>query len=136
MSGQGFLHAGDYLQRWLAAVPANIKDSIKTTFPGAPGRGGSDFASFIAYGAPAFSLSSLNWSYGTYTWHTNRDTYDKIVFDDLQNNAILAAALAYMASEDPVTTSREKSVLPNDPKTGEPAKWPEPTKSIRKGGLD
>ncbi len=98
--------------------------------------GGSDFASFVAMGAPAFSLSSLNWSYGTYTWHTNRDTYDKIVFDDLRNNAILVAALVYMASEDPVTTNREKSVLPINTRTGEQFKWPEPTKSIRKGGLD
>ena len=87
-------------------------------------------------GAPAFSLSSLNWSYGTYTWHTNRDTYDKIVFDDLRANAILAAALAYLASEDPATTNREKSVLPINTRTGEQFKWPEPTKSIRKGGLD
>src|ERR1700722_8111993 len=112
LSGQGFLNAYDYLQRWLVKVPSGIRDSIKTTFPGIPGGGGSDFASFVAMGAPAFSLSSLNWSYGTYTWHTNRDTYDKIVFDDLHNNAILVAALAYMASEDPVITSRDKSVLP------------------------
>jgi hypothetical protein len=136
LSGQGFLNSYDYLQRWLSKVPSNIRDSIKTTFPGIPGGGGSDFASFVAMGAPAFSLSSLNWSYGTYTWHTNRDTYDKIVFDDLQNNAILAAALAFLASEDPVTTSREKSVLPVNNRTGQPIKWPEPVKSTRKGGLD
>ena len=98
LAGQGYLNAYDYLGRWLTKVPSEIRDSIKTTFPGTPGGGGSDFASFVAYGAPAFSLSSLNWSYGTYTWHTNRDTYDKIVFDDLRSNAILVAILAYMAS--------------------------------------
>ena len=136
LSGQGFLNAYDYLQRWLVKIPSAIRDSIKTTFPGIPGGGGSDFASFVAMGAPAFSLSSLNWSYGTYTWHTNRDTYDKIVFDDLHNNAILVAALAYMASEDPVMTSRDKSVLPVNLKTGDRIKWPEPVRSIRSGGLD
>ena len=136
LSGQGFLNSYDYLQRWLAKVPPNIRDSIQTTFPGTPGGGGSDYASFVARGAPAFSLSSLNWSYGIYTWHTNRDTYDKIVFDDLRNNVILVAALAYMASEDPVTTSREKSKLPINPRTGEQIKWPEPVKAARKGGLD
>jgi hypothetical protein len=135
LSGQGFLNAYDYLTRWLAKVPDSLKSEIKTTFPGAPGRGGSDFASFVAAGAPAFSLSSTNWSYGAYTWHTNRDTYDKIVFDDVRSNAILAAILAYMASEDPATTSREKSVLPANAK-GEPTKWPEPVKSNRHGGLD
>jgi hypothetical protein len=135
LSGQGFLNAYDYLGRWLSKVPENIKTPIETRFPGAPGGGGSDFASFVAVGAPAFSLSSLNWSYGTYTWHTNRDTYDKIVFDDVRSNAILAAIMAYQASEDPVKTSREKSVLPNNAK-GEPAAWPEQRKATRRGGLD
>jgi carboxypeptidase Q len=135
LSGQGFLNSYDYLTRWLSKVPSDIKDQIKTSFPGEPGRGGSDFASFVAAGAPAFSLSSTSWLYGAYTWHTNRDTYDKIVFDDLRANAILAAILAYQASEDPTTTSRDKSILINS-KTGEPAKWPDPVKPIRRGGLD
>jgi carboxypeptidase Q len=136
LAGQGFLHAYDYLGRWLAKVPSNIRTQIETRFPGAPGSGGSDFASFVTVGAPAFSLSSTSWSYGIYTWHTNRDTYDKIVFDDVRSNAILTAILAYMASEDPVKTSREKIVLPANPRTGEPGTWPAPTKAIRKGGLD
>ncbi|HEY6899421.1 MAG TPA: M20/M25/M40 family metallo-hydrolase, partial [Puia sp.] len=136
LSGQGFLYSYDFLTRWLSKVPSNIRDSIKTTFPGTPGGGGSDFASFVAVGAPGFGLSSLNWSYGSYTWHTNRDTYDKLVFDDVRSNAILVAALAYMASEDPATTPRDKSVLPLNLRTGEPTQWPQQTKSIRKGGLD
>jgi hypothetical protein len=78
----------------------------------------------------------LNWSYFNYTWHTNRDTYDKIVFDDLRNNAILAAIMVYMACEDPEKTSREKAVLPVNPTTGKQAAWPAQTKATRKGGLD
>jgi carboxypeptidase Q len=136
LGGQGFLNSYEYLTRWLSKVPADIKDQVKTNFPGAPGRGGSDFASFVAAGAPAFSLSSTSWLYGIYTWHTNRDTYDKIVFDDIRNNAMLAAILAYEASEDPTTTSRDKSVLPPNAKTGEATKWPDPVKSTRRGGLD
>lgn len=134
ISGQGFLHAYDYLGRWLEAVPDTITRHIETTFPGNPGRGGSDYASFVAAGAPAFSLSSLSWSYWNYTWHTNLDTYDKIVFDDVQNNAILTAVLAYMASEDPQRTSREKAVLSKDPRTGEQRQWPEPRSPEREGG--
>lgn len=132
LSGQGFLHAYDYLGRWLSKVPASIRGQIETSFPGMPGGGGSDFASFVAVGAPAFSLSSNSWLYGVYTWHTNRDTYDKIVFDDVRSNAILAAVLAYMASEDPVKTSREKSVLINA-ETGAPTPWPAQKAPIRKG---
>lgn len=135
LAGQGFLHAYDYLGRWLSKVPEAIRQPIETRFPGAPGGGGSDFASFVAAGVPAFSLSSLNWSYGTYTWHTNRDTYDKVVFDDVRSNATLTAILAYMASEDPVKTSREKSVLPINASTGQPGTWPRQSSPTRKGGV-
>ena len=134
LSGQGFLNSYDYLGRWLSKVPANIKDQIETKFPGTPGGGGSDFASFVAVGVPAFSLSSISWLYGTYTWHTNRDTYDKIVFDDVRNNAMLTAILVYLASEDPDKASREKAVLGINPRTGEKAVWPAQTKATRKGG--
>ncbi len=136
ISGQGFLYAYEYLQRWLDAVPDSIRGEIKSTFPGFPGGGGSDFASFVAAGAPGFSLSSLSWAYFTDTWHTNLDTYDKIVFDDVQKNVILAAILIYMASEDPSFFNREKSVLPVSPFTGAPGKWPEMRSPTRKGGVD
>lgn len=136
LSGQGYLHAYEYLTRWLSKVPSNIRDSIKTNFPGTPGGGGSDYASFDAVGALGFSLSSLSWSYFNYTWHTNRDTYDKLVFDDLRNNVILVAIMAYMASEDPNRASTEKAVLPINARTGEQTKWPAQTKANRRGGLD
>lgn len=134
LSGGGFLHSYEYLTRWLDAVPSDVSQHIETEFPGIPGGGGSDYASFLAAGAPAFSLSSLSWSYWNYTWHTNRDTYDKIVFDDVRNNVILTAVLAYMASEDLEKTSREKIVLPINPRTGEQRTWPTPRSPERKGG--
>ena len=112
-----------------------MKDSIKTTFPGSPGGGGSDHASFIAVGAPGFSLSSLNWSYFNYTWHTNRDTYDKIIFDDLKNNAMLTAILVYMACEDNTTFPRDKVDLGTNKLTGQPLLWPAQVKAMRKGPI-
>lgn len=136
ISGQGFLHAYEYLNRWLAPVPASIRRDIKSTFPGTPSGGGSDNASFVAAGAPAFSLSSTGWSYGNYTWHTNRDTYDKLIFDDIRSNAILTAILVYMACEDPQTTSKVRSVLPLNPRNGEPMTWPIQSKPTRKGGVN
>lgn len=135
LSGGGFLQSYDYLGRWLNAVPEEISDHIETSFPGTPARGGSDYASFQAVGVPAFSLSSLNWSYWDYTWHTNRDTYDKIIFDDVRNNAILTAVLTYMASEDPERASGEKIKMPIDRRTGEPREWPSPRSPERKGGM-
>jgi len=137
ITGQGFLHAYDYMGKWLEAVPDDITNHIETTFPGSPAGGGSDYAAFVAAGAPGFSLSSLSWSYWNYTWHTNLDTYDKIVFDDVRNNAILTAILTYMASEDPEKTSREKATLiGKSRRTGEPLVWPKPRSPERNGGLD
>jgi hypothetical protein len=135
ISGQGFKYAGDFITRWLAAVPSSMKDSIKTTFPGSPGGGGSDYASFVAVGAPGFSLGALNWSYFNYTWHTNRDTYDKIIFDDLKNNAMLTAMLVYMACEDNATFPRDKVDLGTNKLTGQPIQWPVQVKAMRKGPL-
>jgi Zn-dependent M28 family amino/carboxypeptidase len=135
ISGQGFQYAGEFITRWLAAAPSNIKDSVKTNFPGAPGGGGSDFASFVSVGAPGFSLSALNWSYFNYTWHTNRDTYDKVIFDDLQSNAILTAIMVYMACEDNATLPRDKADITTDKRTGQPVQWPVQVKSIRKGPI-
>ncbi|MEI7486337.1 MAG: M20/M25/M40 family metallo-hydrolase [Chryseobacterium sp.] len=124
ISGQGFVKSYDYIGKWLNGVPKKVRDQIKTDFPGMPGGGGSDHASFVAAGVPGFSLSSLNWGYFGYTWHTTKDTYDKIVFDEVKNNVILTASLAYMASEDPEFSNREKREMPLDDK-GQVTKWPE-----------
>lgn len=134
LSGGGFLHSYEFLSRWLNAVPRDITKHIETTFPGMPGGGGSDYASFLAAGAPGFSLSSLSWAYWNYTWHTNLDTYDKIVFDDVRNNAILTAILVYMACEDPESFPKEQRVMPISRRTGEPAKWPQMREPNRSGG--
>ena len=89
----------------------NSRQQIRYSGVGAPATGGTDNASFDCYGAPAFGLSSLGWDYGTYTHHTNRDSFDKIVFDDLKGNATIIAMLAYLASEDPTFITRERADL-------------------------
>ena len=97
------------MTQWLAQLPADSGAGGQyQRSPGIPAGGGSDDFSFACYGAPAFGLGALNWDYGNYTWHTNRDTYDKIVFDDLKSNATLTAMLAYLASEDPTFITRER----------------------------
>jgi Zn-dependent M28 family amino/carboxypeptidase len=54
ISGQGFVNSYNYIGKWLNAVPKNIKDQIKSTFPGNPGGGGSDHASFVSAGFLVF----------------------------------------------------------------------------------
>lgn len=134
VAGQGFVHSYDYLGRWMSKVPREITRDIETDFPGNPGGGGSDYAPFVAAKVPAFSLSSLSWSYYNYTWHTNIDTYDKIVFDDVQNNVIMAAIMVYMASEEDELVSREVRVPTG--RNGQPTEWPAMRSPTRRGGLD
>lgn len=122
IEGQGFLLAGEHIARWMSRVPSEITGHVTLEFPGRQANSGSDHSSFVCTGAPAFRLQSSYEEYRQYTWHTNRDTYDKIVFDDLAENATLAAMLAYAASEDPERVPRDRAVLRN-PRTGEPREW-------------
>jgi hypothetical protein len=126
LSMQGFLGAGESFAKWLSLIPQEITQYITLSAPGMPSGGGSDNASFVCRGAPGIMLSSLSWDYGTYTWHTNRDTYDKIAFDDVRNNATLTAMLAYLASEDADRVPRDRrSAFPVSPQTGQASGWPE-----------
>ena len=114
----GLTGAAAHFGRWLSAMPHEIEGLIDLDIPGEPERGGSDHMSFLCAGAPAFRLQSNYPDYRQYTWHTNRDTYDKVILDDLKNNATLAAMLAYQASEDPERVPRDRRVLP------EGERWP------------
>jgi carboxypeptidase Q len=120
---QGFTEAGQNFGKWLAKVPSEITDNIKLDLTGLPETGGSDHMSWICRGAPGFRLQSHYPEYRQYTWHTNRDTFDKVVFDDLRNNATLTAMLAYEASEDPDRVSRTQRVMPPGA-NGQPGAWP------------
>jgi hypothetical protein len=130
ISMEGFTGAGAFFSRWLSQMPNEITRHISLVDPGAPSRG-TDHASFTCHGAPAFTMSSRDWDYETYTWHTNRDTFDKLVFDDLKNNATLVAMLAYLASEDAQRVPREPRVTPPNPRTGQPTTWPACTPPAR-----
>ncbi len=135
INAQGFLNAPEFLARWISRLPGELTSEIRYGFPGVPWGGGSDHAPFVAAGVPGISLGSLSWEYGAYTWHTNRDTYDKLVFEDLRRNVILVASLAYLASDDPQTMARDRRIMPLDEHSGQPRPWPEVRDAQRRGGL-
>ena len=125
MSASGFTQAAANLARYLVAVPGELTGDIKFTFPG-PSGPPDDYASFVGCGLPAFDLASADWDYLAYTWHTSRDTYDKISFDDLEHNATLVAMLAYLASEDPQLMPRERRTVYPPAAEGTPQRWLKP----------
>ncbi|MBX9448536.1 MAG: hypothetical protein KL787_01935 [Taibaiella sp.] len=61
--------------------------------------------------SPPFFLIGHSWDYGSYTWHTQIDTYDKIVFEDVRKNAETIAIMVYLACEEPEMFSRRKSTI-------------------------
>ncbi len=124
VSTAGLTGASANFGRYFSTLPTEFTRNVTLAFPGQPAGGGSDNASFICYGAPGFGLGSLPWEYFSYTWHTNRDTFDKVVGDELQSNATMTAMLVYLASEDPVVMPRERRVMPLDGQ-GQQTKWPE-----------
>jgi carboxypeptidase Q len=109
ISMQGLSGAGAVFRSWMSKMPGELTTEIELVDPGAPSGGGSDEASFICAGAPAFRLTSLSWDYGPYTWHTNRDSFDKVVMDDVRSNAALVAMFAYLAAEEPTRFPRDRA---------------------------
>ncbi len=125
---QEFPEAAENWGRWVSVIPSDITRHIELDFRVVPESGSSDEMSLICAGATAFRLLSDYPDYRQYTWHTELDTYDKIVFDDLRNNATLVAMLAYMASEDPIRVSNVRRTLPAD------QQWPACRASRRSTG--
>lgn len=58
-------------------------------------RGGTDHTSFNAAGLPGMNILQDPIQYQAYTWHTNLDTYERIVEDDVKKSAIAIAATVY-----------------------------------------
>jgi carboxypeptidase Q len=120
----GFVDAAAPLARWMSRMPADITRNVVLMMPGVAHNESTDSDAFDCRGAPAFFLTSSDWSYTDYTWHTNRDTYDKVNFDEVKRNATMVALFAYEASEDPAKVGRARRVPPVDSRTGQPAGVP------------
>ena len=107
----GMTHGPEHVNMWLSKIPTEWSTMLGTVAVGRPSGSGSDGYSFTCYGIPTGDLGAASWDYSTLTWHTERDTYDKVVFDDLKYNATLTAMLAYEASEDPSMIPHERRIL-------------------------
>ncbi len=59
--------------------------------------GGTDHQSFDPLGLPAFQFIQDEIEYGR-GYHTNMDTYERLIMDDLKHNAIVIASYVYNAS--------------------------------------
>ena len=58
-------------------------------------RGGSDHTSFNEAGLPGIGVQQDPIEYGTHSWHTNLDTYERVIEDDARQSAMVIAAAVY-----------------------------------------
>jgi hypothetical protein len=119
----GLYLASGNMARWLSQMPGELTRDLDVNFPGNPSGGGSDAASFICSGAPGWWLGSEMMDYFEYTWHTQRDTYDKVVWATIRANATFVAMIAYLASEDPERVPRDRRTVLQG-QGGQPGRWP------------
>ncbi|WP_121808674.1 M20/M25/M40 family metallo-hydrolase [Mucilaginibacter kameinonensis] len=95
---------GVYLQGDSAAAPIfkawlePFKDLGATTLT-ISNTGGTDHLSFDAVGIPGFQFIQDAIDYGTRTHHSNQDTYDRLVEDDLKQAATIVASFVYHTSQ-------------------------------------
>jgi len=76
-------------------------------------RGGTDHTSFNEAGLPGIGIQQDPIEYQTHTWHTNLDTYERIVPADAQASAAaIAAAVYHLAMRDEKLPRFTKDTMP------------------------
>ena len=91
---QGNKNAGPIFQQWLE--PFNELGAKTVTINNT---GGTDHQSFDGVGIPGFQFIQDPLEYDTRTHHTNMDTYDHLVPEDLRQAATVIAAFVYNTAQ-------------------------------------
>lgn len=92
--------------------------------------GGSDNTSFNQAGLPGIGMGQDPIEYGTHTWHTNLDTYERILEDDVKKDAMVVAWAVYqLAMRDEMLPRFSKSDMPPKPPDENPQPAPRPTRT-------
>jgi Zn-dependent M28 family amino/carboxypeptidase len=85
-------------------------------------RGGTDHTSFNDVGLPGIGILQDPIEYQSYTWHTNLDTYERIVEDDVKKSAIvIAAAVYHLAMREEMLPRFAGEEMPRRPGQQQPA---------------
>jgi len=97
--------------------------------------GGSDNTSFNQAGLPGIGMGQDPIEYGTHTWHTNLDTYERILEDDVKKDAMVVAWAVYqLAMRDDLLPRFSKSEMPPKPPDETPQPAPRPTRTDSRTG--
>ena len=89
--------------------------------------GGTDSTSFNAAGLPGIGVSQDPIEYFNVTWHTNLDTYERIIESDVKSSAVaIAAALYIVAMSEEMLPRFKPADMPAPPPTPTPTPTPAP----------
>lgn len=91
---QGNAAVRDIFQSWLTPFADLGAKTITIN-----NTGGTDHQSYDAMGLPGFQFIQDPMDYNTRTHHSNMDTYDRLVEDDLKKSATIVASFVYHTSE-------------------------------------
>ena len=76
-------------------------------------RGGTDSTSFNEAGLPGIGIQQDPIEYNSHTWHTNLDTYERIIEDDARQSAmVIAAAVYHLAMRDQLLPRLPRDKMP------------------------
>ena len=79
--------------------------------------GGSDNTSFNQAGLPGIGMGQDPIEYNSNTWHTNLDTYERILEDDVKKNAMIVAWSVYqLAMRDELLPRLPAAEMPPPPR--------------------
>jgi carboxypeptidase Q len=83
-------------------------------------RGGTDSTSFNEAGLPGIGIQQDPIEYNSHTWHTNLDTYERIIEEDVKKSAmVIAAAVYHLAMRDQLLPRLPKDRMPALPTTSQ-----------------
>ena len=106
--------------------------------------GGSDNTSFSQAGLPGIGMGQDPIEYNSHTWHTNLDTYERILEDDVKKDAVTVAWSVYqLAMRDELLPRFAKDAMPplpaatpaDSPPTTSPKAQPKPRPTPRRRGV-
>jgi carboxypeptidase Q len=108
---QGNAAVGPIFKKWLAPftdIGATTTTTIRNT-------GSTDHVAFDNVGIPGFQFIQDGIDYNSRTHHSNQDTYDKIIPEDMKQMATIVASFVY-------NTAQRDEMLPRKPlrKPGDP----------------
>lgn len=97
--------------------------------------GGSDNTSFNQAGLPGIGMGQDPIEYQSNTWHTNLDTYERILEDDVKKDAVEVAWSVYqLAMRDDLLPRFKTAEMPSPPATPTPEASPLPSPTPRPRG--